>query len=73
MHGHHGEHKKLEAKELAILLRHMLEHNKSHSEELHHIAHGLEDEKEALLHDAVLLYEEADRKLEEALKQLGML
>lgn len=73
MHGHHDHHRKLEGKEVEILLKHMLEHNKSHSQELHQIAHGLEEEKQRLLHDVVRLYEEADRRFEEALHSLEVL
>lgn len=70
MHGsHHG--KQLGKKERMLLLKHMLEHQKSHSRELHGIVHDLEEDKASLLHEIVLLYEEADQKFEDMLHFLG--
>lgn len=64
-----------ESKEQAIaLVSYMLDHNKSHTEELHEICHKLEasDDREAafLIDDAVDHYREGNALLESALAAL---
>ncbi len=64
-HAHHSE------EETLTLLSYMLDHNRSHSEELHEIYHALESagKKEAVvaLEEAMRLFGQANDKLEEAL------
>ena len=52
------------------LLTYMLDHNRHHAEELHELAHSLEDEPAQLLHDAILDFNLGNEKLDEALKLL---
>lgn len=64
-----------ESKEQAIsVLEYMLEHNKSHADELHEICHKLEasDEKEAayLIDDAVGYFRDGNDKLALAIENL---
>ena len=79
-HEHEHEHfheniTAFESKDQAIaLVGFMLEHNKSHTEELHEVCHKLEasDEKEAafLIDDAVDHFREGNALLESALAAL---
>ena len=52
------------------LLSYMADHNKSHTDELHELAHDLDEQVAALVHDAVHLYEQGNAKLDEALSML---
>lgn len=74
-HGHehaHGEHKHLTVEQTDALLAYMLQHNESHADELHEAAHALSDqgrgEAAALVHEAVHLFEDSNKKLAEAVK-----
>ena len=76
-HACHHEHTHEGAPELTpeqtlALMTYMLEHNRSHAEELHNIAHALEKqgkhEAANLLGDAVHYFGHCNDKLEEALQ-----
>lgn len=65
-HAHHSE------EETLALLTYMLDHNRHHSEDIHEIYRDLEAAGKAdaakLLHDAMELFNQANDKLDEALK-----
>ena len=56
------------------LLRYMLEHNRHHADELHELAHRLEEEGQQSaanqLHEALHLFDAGNTRLEEALSAL---
>ena len=52
------------------LLTYMLGHNRHHAEELHELAHSMDDEAAQLIHDAILDFNLGNEKLDEALKLL---
>ncbi len=54
--------------EQTALLAYMVAHNRSHADELHELAHGLDGEAAELVHAAVDLFNEGNAKLEQALK-----
>lgn len=64
---HHGHHS---PEESLALLTYMLGHNRHHAEELHELAHGLDDEAAQLIHDAVIDFQLGNEKLAEALRIL---
>lgn len=54
--------------ETLALLKYMLGHNRHHAEELHDLAHGVDDQAvQALLHEAVELLQSSNEKLDAAL------
>ena len=69
--GHEHAHE-LTPEQTLALMTYMLEHNRSHAEELHNIAHALEKqgkhEAANLLGDAVHYFGHCNDKLEEALQ-----
>lgn len=67
-HDHHHSHHSPE--ESLALLTYMLGHNRHHAEELHELAHGLDDEAAQLIHDAVIDFQLGNEKLAEALRIL---
>ena len=56
--------------EALALLAYMVQHNRHHAEELHELAHSMEDEPAQLIHDAILDFNLGNEKLDEALKLL---
>jgi len=73
MHDHDHEHEHTHGQahspeETLALLTYMLGHNRHHAEELHELAHGVEDEAARdLIHEAVDALQESNIRLEEAL------
>ena len=76
-HACHHEHThpdtpELNAEQTVALMSYMLEHNRSHADELHNIAHALESqgqhEAASLVGDAVHYFGHCNDKLEEALR-----
>ncbi len=53
--------------EQTALLAYMVNHNRSHAEELHELAHSLDGEAAELIHSAVSLFDQGNDKLEQAL------
>lgn len=83
-HGHDLEHphahtheggKTQTPEETVALLKYMVEHNRHHGEDLHEIYHALADagsaETAEIVHQAMHLFEDANEKLEQAMKKLG--
>ena len=76
MHEHHHEHEHTHGQahspeETFALLTYMLGHNRHHADELHELAHGVEDEAARdLIHEAVDALQESNVRLEEALALL---
>lgn len=66
----HGHESAASPEEKLALLNYMLGHNRSHTEELHDLAHSLEGAPHDLLHAAVEAYENGNEKLAEALRLL---
>ena len=64
-HGNHIAHSPKE--EQIALLTYMISHNKSHTDEIHEVAHGASEDAAQLLHEAVDLYNAGTEKLTEAL------
>ena len=56
--------------EALALLAYMVQHNRHHAEELHELAHSMDDEAAQLIHDAILDFDLGNEKLDEALKLL---
>ena len=57
--------------ETLALLSYMLDHNRHHADELHELAHGVEDASARdLIHEAVDALHESNLRLEEALALL---
>ncbi|MGI6218000.1 MAG: hypothetical protein ACOYIK_10380 [Coriobacteriales bacterium] len=50
------------------LLAYMVDHNRSHAEELHELAHEMDGEAAELVHSAVELFDKGNEKLAQALK-----
>ena len=73
-HGHDHEHPHVHdvhsPEETLALLTYMLGHNRHHAEELHELAHSMDDEAAQLIHDAILDFNLGNEKLDEALKLL---
>ena len=65
-----GNHSRASSPEETLaLLKYMLGHNRHHAEELHELAHGVDNaDAQALLHEAVELLTASSDKLAEALK-----
>lgn len=75
MSGHHHEHgdmPELTPEQTLALMSYMLEHNRSHAEELHGVAHALEHqgkpEAAQLVSEAVHWFGHCNDRLEEALR-----
>ena len=66
-HGHEHPHGGASPEESLALLNYMLSHNRSHTEELHDLAHEFEGAPGELIHAAVEAYERGNEKLAEAL------
>lgn len=62
--GHHSREENL------ALLAYMIGHNKHHAEDLHELAHSTEGDVASLIHDAIVDFNLANEKLEEALQIL---
>ena len=75
-HGHEQEHAHTHThdhhspEEALALLAYMVQHNRHHAEELHELAHSMDDEAAQLIHDAILDFDLGNEKLDEALKLL---
>ena len=69
-HGHEHTHAQHSPEETLALLAYMVQHNRHHAEELHELAHSMEDEPAQLIHDAILDFNLGNEKLDEALKLL---
>ena len=74
-HEHSHEHEHLQEAsspaETLALLNYMLGHNRHHAQELHELAHGVENaEARSLLHEAVEALDRSNDKLDAALKLL---
>ena len=73
-HGHEQEHSHTHdhhsPEEALALLAYMVQHNRHHAEELHELAHSMDDEAAQLIHDAILDFDLGNEKLDEALKLL---
>ena len=69
-HGHEHTHAQHSPEEALALLAYMVQHNQHHAEELHELAHSMEDEPAQLIHDAILDFNLGNEKLDEALKLL---
>lgn len=67
---HHDHHEHHSPEESLALLTYMLGHNRHHAEELHELAHSLDEESAQLIHDAVIDFELGNEKLAEALRIL---
>ena len=71
IHDHEHEHSHEPAaspEETLALLDYMLGHNRHHADELHELAHGVEDDAARdLIHEAVDALGESNLRLEEAL------
>ena len=71
-HDHDHEHTDVSSKEEQLaLLKYMVHHNEHHAEELHELAHGIDGDASALIHEAVDLFNQGNAKLEEALAMLS--
>lgn len=69
-HDHCHDHAHHSPEEALALLAYMVQHNRHHAEELHELAHSMEDEPAQLIHDAILDFNLGNEKLDEALKLL---
>ena len=69
-HDHPHDHGHTGLEERVAMLTYMLGHNQHHAEELHELAHSMEDEPAQLIHDAILDFNLGNEKLDEALKLL---
>lgn len=67
----HGEAKEISPEQTPVLLTYMLDHNRSHADELHGIVHALEKQGKAdaakVLAESVELFNACNSKLAEAL------
>ena len=69
-HNHEHTHGQHSPEEALALLAYMVQHNRHHAEELHELAHSMDDEAAQLIHDAILDFNLGNEKLDEALKLL---
>ena len=69
-HDHPHDHGHTGLEERVAMLTYMLGHNQHHAQELHELAHSMEDEPAQLIHDAILDFNLGNEKLDEALKLL---
>ena len=69
-HNHTHTHDHHSPEEALALMTDMLQHNRHHAEELHELAHSMDDEAAQLIHDAILDFDLGNEKLDEALKLL---
>ncbi len=67
--GHTHAHAEEEMEAKALLL-YMIDHNKHHGDELYDLANKLDGDAKQLVHAAVIDFETANGKLEQALKAL---
>lgn len=71
----HANAKAQSPEETIAMLRYMIDHNRHHGEDMHEIFHALADsgktEAAELVHQAMHLSEDANGKLEDAMKKLG--
>lgn len=68
-HAHEQGHRSRE--ESLALLDYMIKHNTHHAHELHELAHSIDGDTASLIHDAIVDFELANEKLEEALQILS--
>lgn len=69
-HEHPHSHDRHSPEEALALLAYMVQHNRHHAEELHELAHSMDDDAAQLIHDAILDFDLGNEKLDEALKLL---
>lgn len=69
-HEHPHSHDHHSPEEALALLAYMVQHNRHHAEELHELAHSMDDDAAQLIHDAILDFDLGNEKLDEALKLL---
>ena len=69
-HCHEHSHDHHSPEEALAMLAYMVQHNRHHAEELHELAHSMDDEAAQLIHDAILDFNLGNEKLDEALKLL---
>ena len=69
-HDHCHQHEHHSPEEALALLAYMVQHNRHHAEELHELAHSMDDEAAQLIYDAILDFDLGNEKLDEALKLL---
>ena len=73
-HEHNHTHSHNEAfttfEEQVALLSYMLHHNEHHAEELHDLAHNIQGDASNLIHEAVHIFEDGNKKLAQALELL---
>ncbi|MBQ0038770.1 MAG: cobalt transporter [Clostridiales bacterium] len=69
-HCHANEQSHHSREESLALLTYMIDHNSHHAEELHQLAHSIEGDAAALIHDAIVDFNLANEKLTEALQIL---
>ena len=69
-HDHEHDHEHHSPEEALALLTYMLGHNRHHAQELHELAHSVDGEAAALLHEAVDELGRSNDTLEQALALL---
>ena len=69
-HDHEHDHEHHSPEETLALLTYMLGHNRHHAQELHELAHSVDGEAAALLHEAVDELGRSNDALEQALALL---
>ncbi len=66
-HEHVSDSVQLDAAKRKAMLTYLLEHNRHHAQEIHDLAHGCDEEAAALLHEASVLIDQGNDKIEAAL------
>jgi hypothetical protein len=69
-HNHDHCHEHHSPEEALALLAYMLVHNRQHAQELHELAHSVDEAAAALLHEAVEAFNAGNDKLEKVLDLL---
>jgi len=69
-HHHDHSHEHHSPEEALALLAYMLVHNRHHAEELHELAHGMDEKAAELLHKAVEDFNAGNDKLEKVLDMM---